>query len=101
MTLLCINTYAQINLVPNPSFEHLTTCDSLSYIQNGLRRDVANSWFSPSKKNPIFVYNECSNSECYKNNICSSWNDNKYMPAHGVPLNYSGFQNPRTGKGYI
>jgi gliding motility-associated-like protein len=70
---------AQVNLVPNPSFEDYNTCPG----DSGDRIYYANGWFSPTANTPDY-FNSCSNP--------GDLND--------VPQNFLGFQNARTGNGY-
>src|ERR1700741_3310729 len=68
---------AQNNLVPNPSFENFSQCPNgqaqLSY---------ANSWIQPTGNTPDY-FNACAN------------------PAFiGIPHNFIGSQNARTGTAY-
>lgn len=65
---------AQINLVPNPSFEVLDTCP-----YNLDQLPFASPWFSPNGNTPD-LFNSCA-------------------PV-GVPQNAMGWQMPRTGNGY-
>jgi hypothetical protein len=77
---------AQINLVPNNSFEIIDTCP-LAWSQLYL----ANPWFQPST---YFgnVTNSC-NSDLY--NICPLPGNSVHVPTNG-----HGYQIPRTGNGY-
>ena len=68
---------AQVNLVPNPSFEILDTCP---YLQNQVH--FAPPWYNPSDNSPD-LYNRCS-----------------FVYSNGVPANWTGGQEPRTGDGY-
>lgn len=73
-------TYAQTNLVPNPSFELYTACPTADG-QIGF----APPWFNPTQGTPDY-YNAC-----YTNG--TSWDLD-------VPANWIGFQNPKTGSAY-
>ncbi|HTF04692.1 MAG TPA: T9SS type A sorting domain-containing protein [Bacteroidia bacterium] len=65
---------AQVNLVPNPSFEILDTCP-----YNLDQLHFASPWFSPNGNTPD-LFNGCS--------------------TVGMPQNAAGWQMPRTGNGY-
>ena len=73
-------SFAQTNLVPNPSFEYYSSCP---IGQAELYK--AFPWFKPTYNTPDY-YNECSVS-VYPSNL-------------DVPLNWYGFQNARTGNAY-
>lgn len=73
------------NLVPNPSFEQYDTCPNGA---SQLNRAV--SWFSPTTATPDY-YNTCS--------PIDTANGDTY-PVVGVPVNWCGFQNAKTGVGY-
>jgi hypothetical protein len=67
------------NLVPNPSFEDTVQCPTpFSQLQ------FASGWVSPNGYSPDY-YHSCANSS---------------NPNYGVPNNYYGFQNARTGIAY-
>lgn len=68
---------AQVNLVPNPSFEIYTDCPDFS---GQITR--AQNWYSPTTGTPDY-YNSCS-TELYSS----------------VPVNKNGFQYPKTGNAY-
>ena len=68
---------AQINLVPNPSFEEVDSCPPNREIF------VAKSWINPTTATPD-NFNQCNSS-----------------PSSGVPQNDFGFQYARTGVSYI
>lgn len=70
-----VNLTAQ-NLIPNPSFEHKKRCPKKLSMTRLLKH-----WYSPTQATPDY-YNKCSK----KNN--------------GIPLNYSGSQEPYEGDGY-
>ena len=76
------SSYAQINLVPNPSFEYYTNCP---YAHGQL--PLAYPW--------ITTYYKASTAE-YLNKCCIDVYGMKYS----VPKNYFGYQYPRTGNGY-
>jgi hypothetical protein len=75
LLVLCIDTKAQVNLVPNPSFE-----DTLGCPHNYLQIQLAQGW-SSFKETPDY-FNSCDS------NLA------------GVPNNDPGFQYARTGNGY-
>lgn len=77
IALTCVQMEAQVNLVPNPSFELLDSCNTNGYLFN-----VAVGWSSANSASPD-VFNLCSSS------ISS-----------GVPLNNYGFQFPSHGDSY-
>ncbi len=67
---------AQINLVPNPSFEEYDSCAYfITYF-------YARNWINPTTATPDYHQANCNNS------------------FSGVPNNFIGFQNARTGLGY-
>jgi gliding motility-associated-like protein len=69
----------QVNLVPNPSFENISTCPN-----NPAQINFTNNWFSPSWNTPD-LYNTCCSNIPY-------WVD--------IPKNWTGWQHARTGEGY-
>lgn len=72
-----ISLFAQINLVPNPSFETYTNCPSSSDIS------YAQGWLNFGQT-PEY-YNSCANIS---------------TPPVGIPSNYVGYQNAKDGNGY-
>jgi len=70
--------YSQVNLVPNPSFEGYTNCP----LSAG---EIPTSWYN------------CGGSPDYYN-VCAIGSS---TPSMGVPSNWIGYQNARTGNGYI
>ncbi len=72
--------FSQPNLVPNPSFENVTACDSL-----GVALGSVPPWDSPTVGSPD-IFNTCA--------IPPSQQFN-------VPTNYYGYQYPHTGNGYV
>lgn len=79
---------AQVNLVPNPSFEDYDTCPYRNFDPGGIY--YATPWFQPDtcmgnviNSSSSDYYNACTN---------SSWYD--------VPSNINGFQFARTGSAY-
>jgi len=85
VALLCLMfkiVDAQVfNFVPNPSFELMDSCPQQIGQLNSLKQ-----WFNPTYNSPD-AFNVCSN---FSGTVLSS----------GVPLNYMGYQDPRTGFGY-
>ncbi len=71
---------AQVNLVPNPSFETITTCNLGA---GGINSGEVPPWDSPSDGSPD-PYNTCNIGSI------SGW----------VPNNWWGYQNPHSGNGY-
>ena len=69
---------AQINLVPNPSFEDIVTCPK-GYTQ----LNVSKFWSNPTKATPDY-FNSCATT----------------ISSVGVPTNGDGFQAARTGNAY-
>ncbi|MEO6882454.1 MAG: gliding motility-associated C-terminal domain-containing protein [Bacteroidia bacterium] len=81
LCLLAFTTKAQINLVPNPSFENYSTCpSSISDIID------ATPWESPTLGTPDYF------------NTCSP--DTSPFSAN-VPSNYQGYQQAHTGNAYV
>ena len=82
MLALQLPTKAQVNLVPNGSFEEYDTCPGdvgqITY---------AKYWYSPTLGSPDY-FNMCTTSQCPN-----------YVDI-GVPNNRYGYQYPRTGFGY-
>ncbi|MFL5763172.1 MAG: gliding motility-associated C-terminal domain-containing protein [Bacteroidia bacterium] len=75
--ILNLSSAAQVNLVPNPSFEDHTSCPfSFGDIP------MCNSWSEPSEGTPDFMH------------ACGSL-------LADVPANYFGWQYARTGEGYV
>jgi len=72
-------TKAQINLVPNSSFEIITSCDSLV---GGFDYSISPPWNSPNTASPD-LFNPCSTSSVLS-----------------VPSNGFGYQTPHSGNGY-
>jgi len=78
IVMVCTTLGAQ-NLVPNPSFEEITSCPTFASML-----DTAAPWFNPTQGTPE-LFHACSGSGAYA----------------GVPLNHSGgFQQPRTGNAF-
>ena len=67
---------AQVNLVPNPSFEDTTMCPV------GMGNYTLLNWYTPSYGSPDNF------------NTCNNWNAS-------IPNNYFGTQNTHTGNGYV
>ena len=75
---------AQVNIVPNPSFELLDTCDFNSTVcGGGVNLGVVLYWNTPNNGTSD-VYNSCST-----------------HPQCGVPNNVAGYQYPHSGNGYV
>ncbi|UPT69006.1 MAG: T9SS type A sorting domain-containing protein [Sphingobacteriales bacterium JAD_PAG50586_3] len=81
--LICINTVAQPNLIPNGSFESYVTCPVSSNDYEGFVSD----WYNPTDSIPYIptpdYYNSCAN----PSNV-------------GVPQNFCGFLNAKNGSAY-
>lgn len=78
MLLVGTITWAQ-NLVPNPSFENITTCPTFASML-----DLASPWYNPTQGTPELFHGCAPNGDFA-----------------GVPQNYSGgFQYARTGMGF-
>lgn len=71
-------TSAQVNLVPNPSFELYSSCPVMP-----TQIYLATGWSAPTVGGTSDYFNSCANSS--------------YI---GVPTNFYGHQNARTGDGY-
>jgi len=56
------NLYAQ-NLVPNPSFEELTSCPDIPLAKDATEIEKARYWFTTSKNGSPDLYNECTGKE--------------------------------------
>lgn len=73
------NSFAQINLVPNPSFEQYSSCpSSLNQVY------LASPWFNPTQGTSDYF------NACFTNTGFSA----------DVPSNWIGYQNARTGDAY-
>lgn len=84
--LLAINNHTlhgQQNLVPNPGFEQYKVCPEKANTTLVAGYEVVTNWFSVSEASPDY-FNGCA-----KNTQV------------GVPRNFTGFMNARSGKGYI
>jgi hypothetical protein len=77
----CLTLQAQVNLIPNGSFEILDTCP---LGPNKLR--FARQWFSPTAGSPD-LYNSCANTQ---------WGPGPTS----IPESYAGVENPKDGIGY-
>ncbi len=90
---LAFNTFslAQVNLIPNPSFEDIILCPSeASYYS---QMENVPPWFSASNGTPD-IFNPCCTDVFY----CVPYNFGPfYDPVMGYSANY---QPPRTGEGY-
>ncbi len=76
--LFTLNGLAQVNLVPNGSFEEYTQCPDN---QGQLERAIG--WVNPTSTTPDYF------------NTCST--DNNFL----IPINYYGSQNPHSGNAYV
>lgn len=76
MFALQLPTKAQVNLVPNGSFEEYDTCP-----ENGGQIAYAKYWYSPTQTTPDY-YNSCA------------------PFFYSTPMNSSGYQIPKSGRGY-
>lgn len=79
--VFCRPSQAQINLVPNPSFEDTVGCPTNLSGQNGDQIYKLTNWF-PAGNSPDYF------------NICSNLNVS-------IPFNYFGYQFPLSGNGYV
>lgn len=77
--LLPLFAQAQINLVPNPSFEELVDCPGTLNIAI----EHTTHWFNTTTHSGALLFHTCATGEKY-----------------GVPDNYCGFQYPKTGDAY-
>ncbi len=77
-------TKAQLNLVPNPSFEFITNCNYGAAISPGgpIWAGYAPPWDDPTLASPDLF------------NVCVT------VPMYCIPSNSQGFQIPHTGNGY-
>jgi gliding motility-associated-like protein len=76
--LITLKVNAQVNLVPNPSFESYTACPSTFAIFS------LQNWYSPTQGTPDY-FNAC--------------NTNSFDVS--TPINYFGTQTPKTGSSYV
>lgn len=72
---------AQINLVPNPSFEEYHTCPGIN--NAGIIDSTQTVWFSPTQIAASHYHS------------CSSW------PNRSIPNNSNGYQKPCSGDAYV
>lgn len=79
--VFCRPAQAQINLVPNPSFEDTIACPTNLAGQYGDQIYNLTNWF-PAGNSPDYF------------NICSNLNVS-------IPFNYCGYQFPLSGNGYV
>lgn len=90
LCLCALPAMAQLNLVPNPSFELYNNCPTTSgqipYSNNYTGFQTVQAWSNPLQSSPDY-FNTCA--------------PTAPSQAVGVPGNYYGFQNPRTGNAYI
>lgn len=78
LLLVSIAVKAQVNLVPNPSFEDYSPCPD-----NEAQITRATGWYSPTNGSPDY-FNACSPN-----------------PSYSTPTNLFGEQQPNLGNGYI
>lgn len=78
LIVFCSVTLTAQNLVPNPSFENYTNCPSGF---NSFASNTVQDWISASMGTPDY-HHTCANIQV------------------GVPTNFFGYQNPRTGSAY-
>src|SRR4030067_3134038 len=76
LLFLSVEGNAQVNLVPNPSFEQYTICPN-----NGGQIYYAPPWFNPTQGSPDY-FNACD------------------APVLGTPENLLGYQIPHLGNAY-
>lgn len=81
LTLICSAVFGQ-NLVPNPSFEEYSDCPDEPFSQFFLLE----GWTNPTSSSPDYF------NSCVTNNVPDGF---------GVPTNYFGFQEARTGNAYV
>lgn len=82
--LFAINVVAQVNLVPNPSFEEYTMCPD-----NSGEVYLAGPWFDPAMGTPDY-YNRCDTVH-----LAGS------VPIAGVPYNLYGYKQAQNGNAYV
>jgi len=75
--------FAQVNLVPNPSFEYYTSCPT-----SEAQIDRAYPWIDPTK----------ASSDYY--NQCAQWVTPEVPPSTGVPISTRGYEFAHTGVAY-
>ena len=76
----------QNNLVPNASFENITTCPTGTLYTSEL--PFASSWQNPTQGTPDLF------------STCDTTTTNGGPPFFGVPFNAAGYQSPHTGNNY-
>jgi len=77
LLFICSNSVAQLNLVPNPSFEDTLNCDSFPFYF------ASQPWFTPTNCTPDYYY--ATNPTCGFSSF----------------LNQAGFQLPHSGIAYV
>ncbi|MBI4645638.1 MAG: hypothetical protein HY738_03330 [Bacteroidia bacterium] len=77
LAIISINSYAQVNLVPNPGFENNTGCPSG---ENQLY--LVNDWYAPTDGIPEY-FHTCN---------IGWW---------GIPQNIDGYENTQKGEAYV
>jgi hypothetical protein len=84
INIVIINCKAQLNLVPNPSFEDTINCPT------GLYNELGKNWFQSIEQSTTDYYHRCINLLSPDSNIA------------GIPHFHNVyFQNPRTGNAFI
>lgn len=91
ISCMTIQLYSQ-NLVPNPSFEEYDSAGVLVSVTHNF--DGLENWFGSSMQ----YYNTDFN---HLLTTPPPWDPTLIYPLIGVPLNTSGFQYSRTGKGIV
>lgn len=86
---VCLSNHAQINLVPNYSFED--TVGNNCWVQMGVGNSFLKNWYSCSSNGTPDYMNICANSYTTSS---STWTSK-------VPLSRNGYEMPRTGDAYI
>ena len=82
--LFSFSSFAQINLVPNGSFENITSCPNSSI--NDSQLFLASPWWNSCIRNSLLtpdLLNSCNNDDGFS-----------------VPFNYFGYQEAYNGNGY-
>ena len=82
---------AQVNLVPNDSFEDTIQCFAFMPVSNpATTNHYLKNWCTYKNQSPDY-YNTCANSIA----------GNSYPNGASVPLNCYGYQSPHNGSGYV
>lgn len=89
--LLSLHSKAQVNLVPNPSFEDTLAC----FVQMGVSnantsQNYLKNWYTSVGNTPDY-FNSCAN----------TCNQSVYPYSNTVPANCFGYQSPRTGNAFV